>query len=257
MHGVSLQAVTRGEGDDVVLVPGWSMHAGALAPLIDELATKFRVTSIDLPGHGLNLASVWPEEIEALARELLTAAPPHATWLGWSLGGLASIAVARLAQDRVDRLVLLASTPRFTAAGDWPGAMPAAELDAFARRLDRDPARALSRFDALLFKGSANAASGVRRLHELLGGVRAHASALQGGLRMLIEADERAGLAAFGKPVGVVWGDGDPLIPVSCAHDLARLAPRMRIVGGVGAGHAPFILDAGTVADAFWTLIAE
>lgn len=254
---MSLQAVTRGEGDDVVLVPGWSMHTGALAPLIDVLATKSRVTSIDLPGHGLNLATIWPEEIEALARELLAAAPPHATWLGWSLGGLASIAAARLAPGRVDRLVLLASTPRFTAASDWPGAMPRVELDAFARRLDRDPARTLSRFDALLFKGGANAAFGVRRLHELLGHVRANAAALRGGLRMLIEADERAGLAAFGKPVGAVWGYGDPLIPASCAPDLARLAPRMRIASGVGAGHAPFILDAGAVADALWALITE
>ena len=42
----------RGSGPDLVLLHGWSLNLGVWESLARELATRFRIIAIDLPGHG-------------------------------------------------------------------------------------------------------------------------------------------------------------------------------------------------------------
>lgn len=250
---MSLASVTRGAGPDLVMIPGWGMHAGVFAGLADSLSSRFRVTCVDLPGHGNSAGVAWPDDVGSVADLLLAAAPPRAAWLGWSLGGLAAIAASAREADRIDRLVLLAATPRFTATGDWPCAMSADELAGFAERFERHPERTLQRFQALQFSRDVDSGRGLRRLRALLGDGEIAVPALAAALRVLLEADMRAALAACGRPVCALLGGDDPLIPACVSSALSQLLPRIRIERIEGAGHAPFITHeevvAATIAD--------
>ena len=52
MSGTRLKVETRGQGRDLVLIHGWGMNAGVWASLVALLAAEFRVTVMELPGHG-------------------------------------------------------------------------------------------------------------------------------------------------------------------------------------------------------------
>lgn len=47
-----LYTYTTGEGPDVVLVHGWGMHSGVWEDVVESLIDYYRVTVLDLPGHG-------------------------------------------------------------------------------------------------------------------------------------------------------------------------------------------------------------
>ena len=48
-----------GQGPDLVMLHGWSMHSGVWQPLAELLAKQFTLHLIDLPGHG---QSAWQAE---------------------------------------------------------------------------------------------------------------------------------------------------------------------------------------------------
>ena len=49
---MSLYRHTRGYGPDLVLVHGWGMNSAVWEPIVPGLSERFRLTIIELPGHG-------------------------------------------------------------------------------------------------------------------------------------------------------------------------------------------------------------
>lgn len=84
-----------GQGPDLVLMHGWSMHSAVWHDLATSLAEKFTLHLVDLPGHG---QSDWQQgdlDLENIIENLAEQVPEQAFYMGWSLGGLISIAFAK------------------------------------------------------------------------------------------------------------------------------------------------------------------
>ena len=196
-----LHVEIRGAGPDVVLLHGWALHGGMWGPWVDELARRARLHFIDLPGHG---RSRWPEGAATL-RDLARAVSPHvpqgAAVLGWSLGGMVALELARSRPGDLAALVLIATTPCFLAREDWPAGMNPGVLDGFAAGLAGDYRRTLSNFLALQTWGDENATQALRSLRANLD---AHGEpdpqALTAGLDILRTADLREALSAIAIP---------------------------------------------------------
>ena len=237
---------------DVVLLHGWAMHGGLWGGLIDELAQRYRLHVVDLPGHGYSAAQI-PDpdaDIAAWADAVLAVAPQRAIWIGWSLGGLIAQAAACAQPDRVSALALLASTPSFVVRPDWPSAVPVEQLTTFAAALSANAQATLSRFLSLQVRGAANAASTLRALRSSLASRPIDSpAAMQAGLRLLLETDLRAASGGYDMPVVAMFGDRDTLIPVEAAQGLLTLNPRLRVEVIAGAGHAPFWSHSRLVCD--------
>ncbi len=238
---MKLHAETAGRGPALVLLHGWGLHSGIWAPLLPELARHHRVTCIDLPGHGRSEAVVGRFSLEDAAEAAAALAPRGAAWLGWSLGGQVAMAAA-LAGHPIDRLVLVATTPRFVTAPGWPCAMAPGTLAGFAAALAEDHRRTLSDFLTLQLRGDRRAAT-------LLGELRAvlatrpdpDPAALGAGLDILAAADLRDALPAVRQPVLVIAGERDRLTPAEAGRRLAAGLPDARFVAVPGAAHAPFL----------------
>ncbi|MBI2380741.1 MAG: pimeloyl-ACP methyl ester esterase BioH [Gammaproteobacteria bacterium] len=232
---------TTGSGPELVLLHGWGLHGGIFDTLLPELATRYRVTTVDLPGFG---RSALPQalDLDALVAGVLDVLPAQAHLLGWSLGGMVAMALAARHPQRVARLVTVASQPCFRSKDDWPHAMALATLDKFTAQLEADYADTLQKFLALQALGSEHAKDDIRLLKET---VFAHGpakpDALRAGLKVLHDADLRGELAAIRAPWLRVYGRLDGLVPVRAAQAHAELAPLSRQHVFPKASHAPFI----------------
>lgn len=233
---------TMGQGSELFLLHGWGLHAGVWDRVLPGLAERYRVTRVDLPGHGLSRAVSLPDSLAAVAEKVLAAAPRGAVWLGWSLGGLIAQRAAIDGPHTLRGLILVATTPRFVTAADWPHAMPAEQLQEFASGLSRDYEETLRRFLSLQVRGDEAARAVLRDLREMLFARGAPSrDSLVGGLRLLGESDLRAELGRIAAPTLVLGGSDDRLTPPGACEALARAIPGADWQLIPKSAHAPFL----------------
>jgi len=240
---------TLGGGPDLVLLHGWAMHAGIFAPLSERLAKTFRVHLVDLPGHGYSRDDV--ENLDpAQCAAMLATRVPRALWIGWSLGGLIALHAALDNADNVRGLAMIAASPCFVAAADWPYGVKREMFEQFDAGLRSEYRATIDRFLALEALGSQHTQA---CLHEL----RAHVfgrgepalAALEAGLRALETTDLRARLTQLTVPSLWLAGRRDRLVPEAAMRWSAQQSPQGHFVE-FASGHAPFIGHADAVAAA-------
>ena len=238
---MSLFIRTTGEGRDLVLLHGWGVHGGVWSTAVPELARRYRVHEVDLPGHGFS-AFVPFRGFAEVAEEVAETVPDGAIVCGWSLGGLIAQRLARRHPYRVGALALVGTTPCFVERPDWPHAMKVETLAGFASGLRTDFELTLKTFVALNAIGGANTRPALRALaKELLSRGAPDPSALDAGLAALREVDLRAEAPAIAQPAVVIHGARDALAPVEAGRWLGRTLPNATAVELPDAAHLPFI----------------
>ncbi|HWQ94324.1 MAG TPA: pimeloyl-ACP methyl ester esterase BioH [Gammaproteobacteria bacterium] len=239
---MSLFSETLGNGPDIVLLHGWGLHGGVWEETAAHLANDFRVTCIDLPGHGRSAAIPESYTLQTLAKWILSVAPQQAIWLGWSLGGMLAMQCAATHPERVTKLILVASTPRFTHSADWSHGISSEVFEQIAQELEHDAKKTIRRFLALQLRGSERAHESLTALNHAVfrHGLPATA-ALRGGLNILRDADLRTHLARISSPALVIAGERDPLIPLQAGDYLAENLPNGKLLTLPKSGHAPFL----------------
>ena len=252
--GTSLTWYETGQGNPLVLLHGWAMSAAAFSEISDSLADDVRVLVPDLPGHGQS-SPPGRQDLAGLAAILThwlsaTLKAQPFTLVGWSLGGMLSLQMAHARELPIAKLVLIASTPKFTVDGAWTDGLPKAQLRAMSRNLNRRFEATLAEFFSLTFAGETIPVDRLREIRNFA--VRASvlperqtASAL---LNLLLEQDQRDMLANIRIPALILHGECDRISPVAAGRYLADRLPCGEFVGLEGVGHAPFLSRPRAVA---------
>lgn len=239
-----LHVESAGNGPPLVLLHGWAMHSGLWGGVPQQLAKRFRVHAVDLPGHGASSppAACTFDGLTAAVSAGIEATGEPLTVVGWSLGGSLALHWARAEPARVGRLVLVATTPCFVARDGWPQAMSAATLARFGDELGAAYRPTLQRFLSLQLAGSEHGRAALATLRrELFARGDPPPAALAEALALLSAADLRADVPAIAQPALVVAGARDTLTPPAAAAWLAGAMPNARLVTIAGAGHVPFL----------------
>ena len=223
----------------IVLLHGWGLSAAVWAPLRAHLSPAQAIHAPDLPGHGS--AAPAGDTLASWADALVATLPDKALVVGWSLGGMLALHIARHYPHKVARLVLIDTTPRFVQADDWLPALSAATLADFRHNFDADPAATQRRFVALQSLGDAARKAVSASLTAALSAADDKQPALATGLRLLAETDLRDLTPAITQPVRLLHGGADKLMPVAAAEWLADTLPNARLSVFSDAGHAPFV----------------
>ncbi|HVF62777.1 MAG TPA: alpha/beta fold hydrolase [Casimicrobiaceae bacterium] len=253
MVGVLSNAVERlavescGVGEPLVLLHGWALHAGLFRTISPCLARANRVHAVDLPGHGhsapLPRASMHAI-VEMLEGRFATVDRPLSV-LGWSFGGAVALAWAHAHPDRIAKLVLVTTTPRFVAGPDWRHASSKATLARFADELRVGYRATLLRFLTLQVQASEAERSTLVALRaRLFERGEPDSGALIDTLRMLMEIDLRPIVPTIRQPVLVVTGTRDTLAPAAAGAWLAANLPNGTLHEITNAAHAPFLSHA-------------
>lgn len=257
-----LYVEVRGAGPPLVMLHGWGLNVRVWDTLAAALEDRFRLIAVDLPGHGRSPwraacadARAQVQWIAAAVNDAVGAAPY--ALLGWSLGGELALAWAAAPPPRLGRLahlVLIAATPRFTAAPDWPHGTPQARLLRLAEGLRRDYPRTVSEFLELQVRGSA---AGEAVLDQLRAALFAHGEArpeaLAADLELLRTTDLRDALGEIAAPALVIAGQYDRVLLPAASRALAVAMPHARFAEIRRAAHAPFLSHTDELA----TLLTE
>ena len=106
---------TFGKGSVMVLLHGFLESSTMWKPLIPQLSKNRTVVTIDFPGHGksdsiseIHTMELMAEVVDELLKHLQI---PSATFIGHSMGGYVILAYAEMFPEKVEKIILLNSTP--------------------------------------------------------------------------------------------------------------------------------------------------
>jgi poly(3-hydroxyoctanoate) depolymerase len=211
-------------------------------PVVPHL-TGYKLITFDLPGCGLSSTPRLPLGMRALARMIETMMQAiecsRAHTLGYSLGGLLAQELAYRHPDRVDRLVLCATTPGFPSLPPRP----------LAAWLMLTPHRYLNRAAAEMIVpviAGGRTSRDRRVLRENLHYRLAHPPSFVGYVDQLYAAggfSSHRWIRKITQQTLVLAGDDDPLVPLANARYLAHAIPGARLHVVRGAGHLMLLDD--------------
>ena len=257
-----LYSEVKGKGKDVVLLHGWGMHGGLWGRFSDLLAEDFHCHVIDLPGFGYSKDLENDFTLESMSKDIedyLSNLNQDVTVIGWSLGGLITLNLLKRKKVALNKIVLIASTPKFTKDKNshWLSAMEQKEFDDFARELKNDYKKTLKRFLSLQVRGSDLARDDLRLLNQKLS-ERGEPGivALQNGLKILSETDLR-NVSDPAVPVMTVLGEKDTLVPPGVKSEFKKMFSCLEQLVVEKTGHAPFISRPEICADKIKNFINE
>ncbi|HEX9166208.1 MAG TPA: alpha/beta fold hydrolase [Gemmatimonadales bacterium] len=252
---IRVRTLRTGDGDTtLVLLHGYGEHLLTWRGVIDPLATRYRVIAFDLPGFGGSEKPDRPYTLDLMASEVARFLErwtrPPVVLAGHSMGGAVAARVALDRPDLVSGLMLIApaglgiglgpitrdATPaRATAIGFWEAArafvtplhdpewlQDPPEIAAYNPTTDpafrRSTGRALREFD---FEGIGQDFSRIRQ------------------------------------PTLLIWGAGDPVIPIEIGLKVADLVPCRRWVRLERTLHRPQAERPDTVVSLLLAFLAN
>jgi 2-succinyl-6-hydroxy-2,4-cyclohexadiene-1-carboxylate synthase len=219
----------------VVLLHGFAGTGRAWDPVIARLdAERYTALAPDLRGHGA-ARGARPVSFDAITADVLAAAPERFALCGYSMGGRIALHVALAAPERIERLVLVATTAGIDDAAERAARRDADErlaafaeeatIEAFADRWMAQP----------LFAGTPPRAAGLWREDLLRNGTRGLAAVLRGlGTGAMAPLWDRLGELSM--PATVLAGADDAKY-VALGERLAAALPRAALVIVPRAGH--------------------
>lgn len=162
------------------------------------------------------------------------------TLVGWSLGGMLALQLAAEHPDKINKIILLSSTPRFTSGENYHAGLPPSIVKNLARKLLKNQWQTQLDFYQLMFSKheELNAKSFAAEVAPLLASIEL--PALQKGLHYLLETDLRSLLPCIQTPCHIFHGSEDTICPLAASHYLANLLPNTSLTVIPNAGHIPF-----------------
>jgi 3-oxoadipate enol-lactonase len=212
-------------------------------PQVPALASRFRVLRYDHRGHGGSPVPPGPYTLAELGGDVRALLDRYelarVSFCGVSLGGLVGMWLASHAPDRVDRLVLCCTAPRFAPARAW------AERAALVRAEGTGAV-------AEAVVGRWFTPSFAARAPDLVARMRAMvASTPAEGYAACCDAIERGDLrpelAAIKAPTLVIAGADDPAAPPEQAYAIAEEVAGARVVVVPHAAHLANVEQADAV----------
>ena len=244
-----------GTGPDLVMLHGWAMHSGMWGAVLHPLERHFRLHLVDLPGHGFSrgpasactfgIAGLAGSQTDALAGMVEMVAdilPPNCIVCGWSLGGQIAIELALREPARVQKIVLISTTPCFIKREDWQWGMEVATLQLFSENLKRDYRTTMKRFLTLQVSGGNDTATVLAKLRKsLFERGEPEETALEAGIQVLLTSDLREKLRNVIQPALLLHGESDVITHPDAARWMKQQLSHSELLMLSGCGHAPFL----------------
>lgn len=221
----------------LVFLHGWAQSRQAWFQQFDAFPGAL---FLNLPGHGGADDAPADDWVEIIAQQL---PDKPCVLVGWSLGGMLALELARQLPERIGALALVSATPCFRNKDDWAAGCDEGLLAGFEAAVNSASARTLNRFFALMLHGddlnrgdyNALAKQAVNRNHP------PSPAGMRGGLDLLAGLDNRRKLGELTVPALILHGEQDAIVSAQAALRMAELIPEHQLHLFPDCGHAPFL----------------
>ncbi|MDD4993888.1 MAG: alpha/beta hydrolase [Paludibacter sp.] len=244
---VRLHVTDVGDGQAIVLIPGWPLSDEMYEYQYNELINhNFRVIGITLRGFGKSDKpyGLYDYDVHALdiKRVLDQLDINDATLCGFSMGGaIAAMYVSLYGTMRVTKLVLAgAATPRWTQREDFPYNIPQSDVDDLIALNNTDRPKLLSNFAKIFSATETTLNEGIGNW---LTNINLSASSYATGkcLMALRDTDLRSDLKKIEIPTLIMHGKKDKICSFDLAEQTLKLMPNAELVAFEKSGHSLFL----------------
>ncbi len=241
----------RGKGLPVVLLHGYPLDHTIWNRVVLRLASKARVITPDLRGHGLSEAPKGVYTMRQMASDVAAMLDnlqiQQAVLVGHSMGGYISLAFAQAFPDRLLGLGMVSSQ----AAADSPESK-AARYET-ARKVEAEGVGVVAESMPARLTSQPELIESLRCLI-----LKMKPEGAIGDLQGIAErAEMSAWISRLCVPVAVIAGGADALIPLARAQEMAERFPNCQFTMIPQAGHMPMLEAPEEVADALAALVIE
>lgn len=256
-----LNVETFGSGENLTLIHGWGAQNAVWKEWAQNyLAEDYRIHLIELPGfgHSDKIASFESDKelAQAWCQQLIDCLPEKTHLLGWSLGGLLAQQIALQSPEKIDKLICLASTPRFTQTDHWQWAVSPSLMGDFMRSIQADTKATLKSFWTLQMQGSDIPRQQILQFVKRMQDYQLPTmNGLTQGLRLLKYFDFLDRAPEIRLPMLWLLGELDPLIPQEFITEFSTIQPQAQVVILAGAAHTPFASHPQATAEAIQTFL--
>jgi len=207
-------------------LPGW----GFSAKIFNELSNN------GLTIKGLDYFKLSNFTIQSIAEKLSESLSHPSILLAWSFGGLIAIQIAALFPQKVKKLILIASQPRFIADQDWVG-INSHSADQFSKNFSHATEAQINYFINLVNYPHRNAHKKTGLAHYFLHQNTAYCEAL---LNLFFYADLRAEYQSLSAPILHIINQKDAVI-MQNEQQLKVLNSNTHFITLADTGHAGFL----------------
>lgn len=251
---------------DLVMVPGVISHVEyawkepSLARFLRKLSAFCRVIAFDKRGMGLSDRDPLEgtpsleERMDDVRAVMDAVGSARAVLFAWSGGGPMSILFAAKHPERVAGLVLVGTTPRFSAASDFPEGIPRWLLEEAVETWREGWGSGVG---LALYGPSVADDERVRAWWASYQRFSSTPGAVAASLRMDLDVDVRSCLPRIEAPTLIVHRVDDMLVPVTCARYMAEQIPNARYLELPGSDHMYWLGDQDETLSALRSFLAE
>ncbi len=235
LDGFDLAYDRRGSGSPLLLIHGFPFDHSIWMDVAPLLEGEFDLILPDLRGFGESSTVDKFYSTADMARDLVSLLDAlgigKTSLAGHSMGGYVALAFAKQYPERVHRLALVASQ----AAGD------SLERKEVRYKTAAEAAEKGVRVVVEAMIGKLTASPGARsRIRPLM--EEQTVTGVIGALKAMAEReDSSAFLASFNRPVFLIHGDADELIPIERALEIKAILPSTVLSALYGGGHMPML----------------
>jgi len=241
--GARLYYEVHGEGQPLLLIPGFGSTTLVYFANVAPLAGRFKVVVFDPRGSGRSDVPTAGYSMQRFVDDcvevLRAAGEESAHVVGASFGGMVAQNFALTYPERTRRLVLICTTP----GGPHHIPPPPENMAVFMAASDiADPAAAVRSTYPLHYSDSYVATHDAEIVERSLANahLRSTAEGRAGQLAAVMEHDTLGRLRHLSMPVLILHGDSDGVVPVENSRRMAAANPRARLKIYAGARHICF-----------------
>ncbi|MGE5474707.1 MAG: alpha/beta fold hydrolase [Ignavibacteriales bacterium] len=238
IENVKINYEIEGEGENMLILHGWGGCINSMRPVINHLKSRFRVISLDFPGHGKSSIpdSPWgvPEYTDCLIKFLQALKIEKTSIIAHSFGGRATIILASEHPEMIDKIVLV----------DSGGIKPKRRLKyyikvysyKFVKTLIKLFVRNKQAYENILNK--ARSKYGSADYKELSENMR-------GSFIKIVNQDLKIFLKNIKSPTLIIWGENDTDTPIYMGKIMEREINDSGLVILKNAGHFSYLDKSG------------
>ncbi len=243
-RGLKWNYELQGEGEALLFIHGLGANLRMWAQQLKHFSQKFKVLSVNLPGHG---KSDWqPITMKEMAEDIIQIMDEVSVGdvgiIGSSFGGQIGLAIARDFPNKVRFLNFVGSFPKFLKSETNPVGLELKNIRKLNEQFDGNHAAILDIFFRSLFTREERQSDRYKWIKQFRKGDDVpKREALKDFLSAIERVDLTPVLKDLSVPVQFINGTGDYICPVDSVKALSKACPDARYDFMEGCGHFPFL----------------